>query len=84
MSGTVKIGLSYKEYNPVTEGWPKNPHHFADEYIIEVRRGDGKGVTEVEARTAITTFLIDDSPTSKKKRKSQGKENQAAPASVTA
>lgn len=51
----MKIILTFKPY----EFKPLQAHDFAEEYIVEVRRKDGLGLTEVEARTALSMLTID-------------------------
>ena len=61
--GTIRVGLTFK---------PRTPEDgilvFGDEYIIEVRRADGVGLSEVEAKTAIKSFIGDWPAKPKQKR----------------
>ena len=66
---TITTGLAFKEYDAKAEGWPDNPHVFDNNYVIEVKRSDGQGLTYVEAITVISQFSINEALGRTKKQK---------------
>jgi len=54
MSEQINIGIAYKPYDHATDG----DRSFDDEYVITVARQDGKGLTQIEAETALSMYLI--------------------------
>lgn len=58
MKDAVKIFPTFKEFDPRTESYKDNKPDFADEYIIEIRRTDGLGMTLEEFHSIISSYLI--------------------------
>jgi hypothetical protein len=51
----IDITLSHKEYQPEIEGMQCLP----DGYTVNVTRSDGRGLTKLEALTALQTCIAD-------------------------
>ena len=52
MTDKLQIGLVFKERGPVVTA-------FSDEYVITVSRPDGSGLTEIEAKYVLQSYIDD-------------------------
>jgi hypothetical protein len=70
MSDQITTGLAFKPYDHTVDG----DRPFDDEYTITVARRDGKGLTQIEAETVLSMYLMAVKTGAKKKTR-RPKEN---------
>lgn len=55
---TVSVRLKFEPYDPAKQGWPPQDSDIGDKITIEIKRHDGLGLTQGQARAILAQYLI--------------------------